>query len=592
LNRPVAPLSAGDALTDTSLGFPSTFSSKPAIESGYARHVPQRRKRDTQGEGRPRRRRRKRSASAASGSTGGKDLAAARKLARKRFGIQRLHPLQAQAMEAVIAGRDTLAVLPTGYGKSLIYQVPALLADRPTIVVSPLIALMVDQEASLRRRGAPVVRIDSTLRVAERRAALARLAEGGPLIVLTTPETLESEATREAFVRAQPWLLCVDEAHCISEWGHDFRPAYLRLGVERGELGGPQVLALTATATPRVRDDIAERLGLVKPAVIAAPPDRANLRLEVELVSAATKDERAGRLIRRLPRPGIVYCATTVAAEAFGIAMERGRIPSARYHGRRTKAEREEAQKRFMRPSKKLVMSATSAFGMGIDKPNIRFVLHYQSPGSLEQYVQEAGRAGRDGKPSRCILLFDPADLDIQRHLQQRGRASAAQIRRIASALAAWAGEDRPVLAADLALSANAPVTITRATCAQLEGVGVLTRDSKKRLHLVVTKRELTIRTRDLARRVATQQREDEERLLTLDEYARTPGCRSAFLRRYFGEEKPPDCGRCDRCKLRPPRAKRNRKRPRRGEGRPSPEKSDKPRRKRRRRRKPKPPAS
>jgi len=539
----------------------------------------QRRKQDPHRKARRRRARSKRPAAGAP-ETRAAGLAAARRLARKRFGIQRLHPLQAQAIEAVIAGRDTLAVLPTGYGKSLIYQLPALLAERPTVVVSPLIALMADQEASLRRRGASVVRIDSSLRVGERRAALERLGEDGPLIVLTTPETLESEATRDAFREARPWLMCVDEAHCISEWGHDFRPAYLRLSLERKALGGPQVLALTATATPRVREDIAERLELVRAAVISAPPDRANLRLEVEPVTAATKAERAGRLIRRLARPGIVYCSTTVAAEALGKAMERARIPSTRYHGRMTKTERESAQRRFMRASNRLVMSATSAFGMGIDKPNIRFVLHYQTPGSLEQYVQEAGRAGRDGRPSRCILLYDPEDLDIQRHLQKKGRATAAQIQRIACALAAWAGEGRPVVAVDLALSANAPQTITRAICAQLEEVGALARDAKKCFHVSVTKRELTRLASDLARRVAIQQREDEERLLALDDYARTPGCRSVFLRRYFGEENPPDCGRCDRCKVRSPRTRRRRGRTHR---RPLLERAEKPSRKRRR---------
>jgi ATP-dependent DNA helicase RecQ len=540
--------------------------------------MPESRKTPSTKKKRPRRRRPRRKGGEANPKGGGSrgsgpkreerasgPLEAARRLASKRFKINRLHSLQEQALEAVFDHRDVLVVVPTGYGKSLIYQLPALLTDRPTIVISPLIALMTDQEASLKRRGAPVIRLDSSLRVAERKAALARLEEGGSLIVLTTPETLESEATRELFRAAKPKLLCVDEAHCISEWGHDFRPAYLRLAVERKSLGNPQVLALTATATPRVQKDIAERLQLKDPVIISAPPDRANLRLEVETVSAATKTERAGRLIKRLPRPGIVYCSTTLAAEAFGKAMERAHIPSARYHGKLTKLEREESQKRFMRHSKKLVMSATNAFGMGIDKPNIRFVLHYQAPGSLEQYVQEAGRAGRDGKVSRCILLYDPEDLGIQRALQKKGRATAAQIKRVAAALSAWAGEDRPVDAADLALSANAPQTITRATCAQFEEVGALSRDSKKRFHVAVTKPELATLARDLADRVQIQEREDEERLLALDAYANSPECRSVFLRRYFGDEDPTECGRCDRCEARPPKLRQKQRRPRRG---------------------------
>lgn len=507
------------------------------------------------GAGRRRRRRR---------GGGRATLADARRLARRRFGIPRLHPEQVRALEALFAGRDVLAVLPTGHGKSLIYQLFALLAGRPTVVVSPLIALMVDQEQSLRRRNAPVIRLDSSLRVAERKAALGRLREGGPLVVLTTPETLESEGAREAFREARPALLCVDEAHCISEWGHDFRPAYLRLAAERLALGEPQALALTATATPRVREDIAERLGLRDPLEVLAPPHRPNLRLEVELHSAATKDERLGNLIRKLKRPGIVYCSTTVAAGALGRAMERARIPSAHYHGRRTKAERELAQRRFMGGKRPLVMSATSAFGMGIDKPDIRFVVHYQAPGSLEQYVQEAGRAGRDGKPSRCVLLFDPDDLDIQRHLQRQGRAGASQVRRVAKALTAWAGEERPVVAADLALSAGVSQTITRSTCALLEGMGALRRDARKRYHLVVGKRELAGRTRELLERLDVREREDAGRLEALEAYAATRGCRSAFLRRYFGEARPPTCGRCDRCASTPNRTRRSRRRGRR----------------------------
>jgi len=506
-------------------------------------------------------------------------LRAARALARERFGIERLHPEQVEALEAILAGRDLLAVLPTGFGKSLLYQLPALLSERPTVVVSPLIALMADQEASLRRRRAPVVRVDSSLRVAERRAALERVRVGGALIVLTTPETLGSEELRGVLRASPPGLFCVDEAHCISEWGHDFRPAYLRMAREREALGNPQALALTATATVRVREDIVERLELRRPTLVQAPPARPNLRLEVEELSAATKDERLGRLIRRVPRPAIVYCSTTRAAEGLGLAFEKVRIPSARYHGKMSKAERDAAQGRFMRARSRLVMCATSAFGMGIDKPDIRTILHYQVPGSLEQYVQEAGRAGRDGKPARCLLLFDPADLDIQRHLQRGGRGNPVQLRRIAKALEAWAGEGRPVPAAELALSAGAPQTTTRAFCAQLEGLGALERDARKRLRVTASKRELARLTRDLVQRLRVREREDVERLAAVEAYARTTGCRSAFLRRYFGEPEPPDCGRCDRCRIEPLGQSGSRRRGRRGT-----RKGRGPRRRRRRR--------
>ena len=204
-------------------------------------------------------------------------LSACRETARRTFRIQSLRSEQELAMLAVLNGRDAFVSLPTGFGKSLIYQVPAMIVERPTIVISPLIALMTDQERALKKCGVPVVAIYSRLRAAERRDALERLKKGGRLVVLTTPETLESVATAPLFERARPALLCIDEAHCISEWGHDFRPAYLRLGNARKRLGNPPVLALTATATPRVREDIAERLRLDNPRVIVAPAHRENL---------------------------------------------------------------------------------------------------------------------------------------------------------------------------------------------------------------------------------------------------------------------------------------------------------------------------
>jgi ATP-dependent DNA helicase RecQ len=495
---------------------------------------------------RRRRRRRKPGAEAASLST---DVQGCREIARRRFGIDRLHPEQERAMEAVLQGKDTLVVLPTGFGKSLIYQVPAMLLDRPTIVVSPLIALMADQEQSLKRRGVPVVRIDSTLKVAEKREALERVAAGGRLVVLTTPESLESEKTRPFFAQANPAILCVDEAHCISEWGHDFRPAYLRLGTERRFLGSPTVLALTATATPKVRDDVSARLRLQDPVLVTAPPHRDNLRLGVEQVPGNLKPEAAGRLLKRLQRPGIVYCSTTVEVDNIWLALNKARIPAARYHGKMKTEERSTAQKRYMKPSKRLVMVATSAFGMGIDKPNIRYILHYQAPGSLEQYVQEAGRAGRDGLPSHCTFLFDEADLRVQDHLQKQSRANARQLMRVAQALKAWAADNRPVNAADLALSAEVPATTCRSLCAQLEEVGLVELDEERRYVVQVGPEELIQGAEDLAGRFETLRTEDVRRLAAVKEYAQTEECRSVFIRRYFGEDDPPECGKCDRCR-------------------------------------------
>lgn len=472
-----------------------------------------------------------------------------RRVALRVFGIRRLAREQEAAMAAVLGGRDVLVALPTGFGKSLIYQVPAMILKRPVVVVSPLIALMADQERALKARGVPVVSFHSGLKAAERRAAVARLARGGRLVVLTTPETIESRATAPLIERARPALLCVDEAHCVSEWGHDFRPSYLRLGEARARLGGPPALALTATATPRVREDIAVRMGLGKPLVITAPPHRKNLRLSVEILPGPQKNARLGQLIRGLQRPGIIYCATTVMVDQLAAVLKRVGIPAVRYHGKLSAGERATAQRRFMEPKGRMLMVATSAFGMGIDKPNIRTIVHYHAPGSLESYVQEAGRAGRDGAPSDCVLLFDPADLEIQEHLQAMGRPSVRHLMSLESALAAWAEEKRKPSAATLAVSASVPQRIAEALLADLQDAGLIALGKDGAIKLAVPVATFRAGARELVAKVKTFAFEGERKLKSVASYANTEVCRSVFIRRYFGEDFPPRCGTCDRCR-------------------------------------------
>jgi len=474
--------------------------------------------------------------------------------AARRLGIERLHPEQEQAIAAALDGRDVLMVLPTGFGKSACYQVPSLLLPAPTVVVSPLLALLRDQHEKLLARDVPCLRIDGTLRGRARAAALERLRAGGPLLVLTTPETLGAADLAPALAAAGVALVAVDEAHCISEWGYDFRPAYLRLGERIRALGAPPLLALTATASERVRTDLVRQLGMRDPLVIAASPHRANLAFDALPCSGSRRLRALVRLVKRLRRPGIVYCATTREVDEVQMLLLRFGVPAHRYHGKMRAADRTAEQEKFMRPGRHDVMVATSAFGLGIDKRDVRYVLHAQAPASLEQYVQEAGRAGRDGRQAHAILLYAEEDRAVHEALLAKSRMRPDQLARVGKALAVWARAERSPDLEGLALSAEIGERATDALLAVIADAGLVAWQGTE-LEILAAADTIEAQVRSLASRYETLRTQDARRLDAVAAYANATECRAIWLRRYFGEEDGPPCGRCDVCRGRSGRA-------------------------------------
>jgi ATP-dependent DNA helicase RecQ len=334
------------------------------------------------------------------------------------FGWHELRPGQRRAMEASIDGDDVLAVMPTGYGKSAIYQVAGAVLGGVTVVVSPLIALQADQLDGMNEYAdAPrAFALNSAQGVRRNREAMDAVDSGEPVFLLLAPEQLANEEILDRLAAADVRLFVVDEAHCVSRWGHDFRPDYLRLGEFADALGRPPILAMTATAAPPVREDIVERLRMSHPVTVFEGFDRPNLYLEV-VRHERKKDKNRAVVdeVERLEKPGLLYVATRKATERFRDALHEAGVKADGYHGAMRARDREEVHERFLDDASDVVV-ATSAFGMGIDKGNVRFVVHASVPDSLDAYYQEIGRAGRDGEPAVATLHYREADLGLQKY--------------------------------------------------------------------------------------------------------------------------------------------------------------------------------
>jgi ATP-dependent DNA helicase RecQ len=466
--------------------------------------------------------------------------------AREEFGWPGLRPGQPEAMAAVMGGRDTLAVMPTGFGKSAIYQVPALLLDGPTVIVSPLISLQHDQVDSLRHGDVALAgarELNSTIHARERDEIYRDLEAGRVEFLFLAPEQLAKDEVLDRVAAARPSLFVVDEAHLVASWGHDFRPDYLRLGTAIDRLGHPIVLALTATAARPVREEIVERLHLRDPYVVVTGFDRPNLFLDA--VQHAEADTRREAILDRVADeacPGIVYATTRRETEEYAEALAKRGVRSAAYHAGLPDADRTAVHEAFLAGEVDVVV-ATTAFGMGIDKHDVRFVIHTGIADSLDSYYQEIGRAGRDGEPAKAVLFHGPSDFGLRRFLS----ASAPEeddLTRVYDMVRAAAS---PVLRQEIAKQTGLSRNEVSRCCSLLEQANALRFDSRNRVRPTssITTGEAVAEAIALAE---TRRRVEQSRLEMMREYGETLGCRRQFLLAYFGQDLPHPCGHCDTC--------------------------------------------
>ncbi|MDQ4143957.1 MAG: RecQ family ATP-dependent DNA helicase [Actinomycetota bacterium] len=464
----------------------------------------------------------------------------------RALGYSELRPGQEEAVQALLEGRDVLVVMPTGYGKSAIYRIAARLLAGPTLVVSPLIALQKDQVDAIEAQDDLGAAEANSPRSASQRSKIFEELQNDKLeFLFLAPEQLKKKEALSQIKNSGVSLFVVDEAHCISAWGHDFRPDYLRLGAVAEKLGRPPILALTATASPPVRKEIVQRLRMQEPAVIVGGFDRPNIWLEVQAFhDESLKMEALLERFDSVQLPGIVYTATRAQAEEVcGALIERG-LNAAFYHAGMKASDRQDVHQRFMADELEVVV-ATTAFGMGIDKANVRFVFHYSIPESLDSYYQEIGRAGRDGGGADAVLFYRAADVGLRRFFVSGGQVGQDDLQQVA---AAAADSDRPAEIEELREEVDIGESKLNLAIGHLEQGGALEVLHDGRVRAAAEAKEPAGAVKEAAVGEEMHQKVEESRVAMMRAYAETRACRRQFLLNYFGETAAGFCNNCDNC--------------------------------------------